>query len=73
MCVSKVEINVGSGVCRMRQNSSERNHVATGGKENPLKVWDLQRPDTPIFTAKNVSDMYTHTLSLYESFSCLCD
>ncbi|XP_058267183.1 WD repeat-containing protein 74 isoform X2 [Hemibagrus wyckioides] len=51
-----VEINVGSGVCRMRQNSSERHHVATGGKENPLKVWDLQRPDTPIFTAKNVAN-----------------
>ncbi|KAM9456077.1 WD repeat-containing protein 74 isoform 2-T2 [Clarias gariepinus] len=51
-----VEINVGSGVCRMRQNLSERHHVATGGKENPLKVWDLQRPDTPIFTAKNVAN-----------------
>ncbi|XP_017344467.1 WD repeat-containing protein 74 isoform X2 [Ictalurus punctatus] len=51
-----VEINVGSGVCRMRQNPSERHHVATGGKENPLKVWDLQRPDTPIFTAKNVAN-----------------
>ncbi|XP_027014517.1 WD repeat-containing protein 74 isoform X2 [Tachysurus fulvidraco] len=51
-----VEINVGSGVCRMRQNQLERHHVATGGKENPLKVWDLQRPDTPIFTAKNVAN-----------------
>ncbi|KAB5543158.1 hypothetical protein PHYPO_G00076000 [Pangasianodon hypophthalmus] len=51
-----VEINVGSGVCRMRQNPSERHRVATGGKENPLKVWDLQRPDTPVFTAKNVAN-----------------
>ncbi|XP_060752403.1 WD repeat-containing protein 74 isoform X2 [Tachysurus vachellii] len=51
-----VEINVGSGVCRMRQNQLERHHVATGGKENPLKVWDLQRPDAPIFTAKNVAN-----------------
>lgn len=38
----------------MRQNQSQRHHVATGGKENPLKVWDLEKPDKPIFTAKNV-------------------
>lgn len=49
-----VEINAGSSVCRMKQNTSQRHHVATGGKETPLKVWDLERPDTPIFTAKNV-------------------
>lgn len=30
--------------------------MATGGKENPLKVWDLDRPDKPIFTAKNVKN-----------------
>ncbi|XP_076875657.1 WD repeat-containing protein 74 [Brachyhypopomus gauderio] len=51
-----VEINVGAEVCKMRQNPSQRHHVATGGKENPLKVWDLQRPDKPIFTAKNVAN-----------------
>ncbi|XP_036451298.1 WD repeat-containing protein 74 isoform X1 [Colossoma macropomum] len=50
------EINVGGGVCRMRQNPSQRHRVATGGKENPLKVWDLERPDKPIFTAKNVAN-----------------
>ncbi|KAJ8384595.1 hypothetical protein AAFF_G00200320 [Aldrovandia affinis] len=49
-----VEINAGNSVCRMRQNASQRHQVATGGKETPLKVWDLERPDTPIFTAKNV-------------------
>ncbi|KAJ8276576.1 hypothetical protein COCON_G00083280 [Conger conger] len=49
-----VEINAGSSVCRMRQNTAQRHHMATGGKENPLKVWDLERPDTPIFSAKNV-------------------
>ncbi|XP_017542249.1 WD repeat-containing protein 74 [Pygocentrus nattereri] len=51
-----VEINVGGEVCRMRQNPSQRHRVATGGKENPLKVWDLERPDKPIFTAKNVAN-----------------
>ncbi|RXN06885.1 WD repeat-containing 74-like protein [Labeo rohita] len=50
-----VEVNVGNEICRMRQNPSQRHHVATGGKENPLKVWDLERPDKPIFTAKNVA------------------
>ncbi|XP_048854051.1 WD repeat-containing protein 74 [Brienomyrus brachyistius] len=49
-----VEINAGRSVCRMRQNASQRHHVATGGKENGLKVWDLERPDVPVFTAKNV-------------------
>ncbi|XP_056323085.1 WD repeat-containing protein 74 [Danio aesculapii] len=50
-----VEVNVGKDICRMRQNQSQRHHVATGGKENPLKVWDLEKPDKPIFTAKNVA------------------
>ncbi|XP_051971421.1 WD repeat-containing protein 74-like [Xyrauchen texanus] len=50
-----VEVNVGNGICRMRQNPSQRRHVATGGKENTLKVWDLERPDKPVFTAKNVA------------------
>ncbi|XP_023650867.2 WD repeat-containing protein 74 [Paramormyrops kingsleyae] len=49
-----VEINAGRSVCRMRQNALQRHHVATGGKENGLKVWDLERPDVPVFTAKNV-------------------
>ncbi|KAL0994077.1 hypothetical protein UPYG_G00117500 [Umbra pygmaea] len=51
-----VEINAGQNVCRMRQNPSQCNRVATGGKENGLKVWDLERPETPIFTAKRVRD-----------------
>uniref|UniRef100_A0A6Q2YRJ5 WD repeat-containing protein 74 n=1 Tax=Esox lucius TaxID=8010 RepID=A0A6Q2YRJ5_ESOLU len=49
-----VEINAGKNVSRMRQNPSQCNQVATGGKENGLKVWDLERPETPIFTSKNV-------------------
>ncbi len=28
--------------------------VATGGKENDLKIWDGNRPGTPVFQAKNV-------------------
>ncbi|XP_069036492.1 WD repeat-containing protein 74 [Lepisosteus oculatus] len=49
-----VEVSVGRDVCRMRQSSEQRHRVATGGKENLLKVWDLERPEAPIFSAKNV-------------------
>ncbi|KAJ7307579.1 hypothetical protein JRQ81_009606 [Phrynocephalus forsythii] len=49
-----VEIQVGPGVCRMRQNPEHPQRIATGGKENCLKVWDLHRPEEPIFRAKNV-------------------
>uniref|UniRef100_A0A8C5RFS7 WD repeat-containing protein 74 n=1 Tax=Laticauda laticaudata TaxID=8630 RepID=A0A8C5RFS7_LATLA len=49
-----VEIQVGPGVCRMRQNSQQRHRIATGGKENCLKIWDLHQPQEPVFRAKNV-------------------
>uniref|UniRef100_T1J0T6 WD repeat-containing protein 74 n=1 Tax=Strigamia maritima TaxID=126957 RepID=T1J0T6_STRMM len=38
----------------MRHNVNDTNFVATGGKENPLKIWDLNKLETPIFKAKNV-------------------
>ncbi|ETE58092.1 WD repeat-containing protein 74, partial [Ophiophagus hannah] len=50
----QVEIQVGPGVCRMRQNSQQRHRIATGGKENCLKIWDLHQPQEPVFRAKNV-------------------
>ncbi|XP_029470689.1 WD repeat-containing protein 74 isoform X2 [Rhinatrema bivittatum] len=48
------EINAGPNIAKMRQNPEMRHCIGTGGKENDLKVWDLQRPDEPIFKAKNV-------------------
>uniref|UniRef100_V9KY75 WD repeat-containing protein 74 n=1 Tax=Callorhinchus milii TaxID=7868 RepID=V9KY75_CALMI len=51
---NNVEVEVGRDVMRMRQNPESPQRVATGGKENELKVWDLQRPEDPIFRAKNV-------------------
>ncbi|XP_077397135.1 WD repeat-containing protein 74 [Festucalex cinctus] len=48
------EIRVGSDVARMRQNPEHRHKVATGGKDNCLKVWDLENPEKPVFTAKNL-------------------
>ncbi|KAL7978167.1 hypothetical protein Chor_005154 [Crotalus horridus] len=49
-----VEIQVGPSVCRMRQSSEQPHRIATGGKENCLKIWDLHQPQEPIFRAKNV-------------------
>ncbi|XP_029026841.1 WD repeat-containing protein 74 [Betta splendens] len=51
-----MELNAGKNVCRMRQNPVHRHKVATGGKENGLKMWDLERPEKPVFTAKNLRD-----------------
>ena len=40
----------------MAVTDSPDSRVATGGRENPLKLWDTsQLSHTPIFTAKNVS------------------
>lgn len=49
------ELDAGKNVSRMRQSPVHRQKVATGGKENGLKIWDLQRPE-PVFTAKNLRD-----------------
>ncbi|KAM3875060.1 WD repeat-containing protein 74 [Diretmus argenteus] len=49
-----LELDAGPSVSRMRQSPVDRRKVATGGKENGLKIWDLERPDKPIFTAKNL-------------------
>ena len=57
--MQRLEVNVGENVCRMRQNPHQRHLVATGGKENDLKVWDLTNPSTPTFKAKNVSILHT--------------
>ncbi|XP_070577591.1 WD repeat-containing protein 74-like [Ptychodera flava] len=49
-----IEINVGENICKMRQNPDKKNLLATGGKENDLKIWDLENYSEPIFKAKNV-------------------
>ncbi|XP_063958672.1 WD repeat-containing protein 74-like [Lytechinus pictus] len=48
------EIKAGANLSRMRQNPHRRQCIATGGKENDLKVWDLEHSAEPIFKAKNV-------------------
>ncbi|CAI8048464.1 WD repeat-containing protein 74 [Geodia barretti] len=51
----KWEREVGKETCCMAVTDSPDSRVATGGRENPLKLWDTsQLSHTPIFTAKNV-------------------
>ncbi|KAK1899926.1 WD repeat-containing protein 74 [Dissostichus eleginoides] len=51
------EVITGKNVSRMRQNPAQRNKMATGGKENGLKIWDLENPkNPPVFSAKNLKD-----------------
>eukprot|EP00095_Tigriopus_kingsejongensis_P011279 maker-scaffold14_size734282-snap-gene-1.24 protein:Tk11279 transcript:maker-scaffold14_size734282-snap-gene-1.24-mRNA-1 annotation:"wd repeat-containing protein 74" len=40
---------------QMRNHPVERHMMATGGRENDLQVWDLNRPETPVFRARNVA------------------
>ncbi|EEC09555.1 WD-repeat protein, putative [Ixodes scapularis] len=56
-----VEASVGSDVFRMRQHPQKQGLVATGGKENDLKLWDLENMQKPVFQAKNVrTDSWDH-------------
>lgn len=50
----KSEINAGKDVFAFEQNPIQKNIFATGGKENELKVWDIELTDKPKFMAKNV-------------------
>ncbi|XP_030008081.1 WD repeat-containing protein 74 [Sphaeramia orbicularis] len=50
------ELHAGKNVSRMRQSPVHRHKVGTGGKENGLKIWDLEKPEQPVFTAKNLRD-----------------
>lgn len=51
---TSIEQNVGSDVWKMKQNQQDLNMVATGGKENDLKIWDLNKLGESVFKAKNV-------------------
>lgn len=51
---SHTDVKVGSPLSAVRQNPLCASQVGTGGRKNDLKVWDLNRPEEPIFRAKNV-------------------
>ena len=50
----KIGRNVGANVARMRANPESPLQVATGGRENDLKLWDGNNLEEPVFEAKNV-------------------
>ena len=51
----KVRIQCGENVSFMKADPHHRTHVAVGGKENAVKLYDLERHDAgPVFQAKNV-------------------
>lgn len=47
------ELKAGSNLTVMTAKADQEGIFATGGKENPLKVWDIETENI-IFTAKNV-------------------
>ncbi|XP_071108470.1 WD repeat-containing protein 74-like [Haliotis cracherodii] len=51
-----IEIEAGKDLFCMEQKPQTPNIIATGGKENELKLWDLQKHSEPIFKAKNVKN-----------------
>lgn len=46
-------LNAGPDLCTMRQHSIDKHIVATGGKENKLKLFDIEKQQS-IFEEKNV-------------------
>ena len=52
--VSLDALTTGERLCRMRQSPADSAVLATGGEENDLQLWDLNRPEQPVFKAKNV-------------------
>ena len=51
----QVEISMDKATSCMQASKSCHLQVATGGKENDLKVWDGNKPEKPVFQAKNVN------------------
>ena len=49
------EFSCGSDIFSIRKNPYNKNLMATGGKENDLKIWNLDKNEA-IFKAKNVAD-----------------
>ncbi|CAF0810677.1 unnamed protein product [Brachionus calyciflorus] len=49
------EFKCGNDLYAIKKNKFNSELIATGGKENDLKIWNLSKSE-PIFKAKNVSD-----------------
>lgn len=49
------EFKCGSDIFVLKKNPFNPNQIATGGKENDLKIWNLDKKEA-VFKAKNVAD-----------------
>ncbi|KAJ8044460.1 WD repeat-containing protein 74 [Holothuria leucospilota] len=54
---AKQELELGPNLKKMKHNKQDKNIIAAGGKENDLKVYDLEKPGKPLFQAKNVREI----------------
>jgi len=72
LSLCQLEIAAGNNVCCMRNNPQQRHLVATGGNENTVKLWSLERPMSPMFTAKNVcKKLIFECICIYVLTNCL--
>lgn len=63
---AQIKFEVGRQVYKMRQNPQYTSKIATGGKENDLKIWDIENVEKPVFKAKNVAnDFLDHRVPVW--------
>jgi hypothetical protein len=58
----KESFSVGENLYSLKQSKTDPSRIATGGKENDLKIWDINRPQSAIFKAKNVRIFFIHSI-----------
>ncbi|GAB1608520.1 WD repeat-containing protein 74-like [Argonauta hians] len=51
-----LKISAGLDMKCAQQDPVNTHLIASGGKENPLKLWDVNSPTSPVFVSKNVSE-----------------
>ena len=62
MSFLQIDVQVGNSISRMRHNPYQTHQIGTGGKENDLKIWDLNSPNEAVFNAKNVNIALTNSI-----------
>ncbi|XP_065176356.1 WD repeat-containing protein 74-like [Sycon ciliatum] len=53
-CEVTSTVSTGSSLSCIHSDISQRHEVATGGKESNVKLWDAERMENPVFSAKNL-------------------
>ncbi|CAI9724885.1 repeat-containing 74-like [Octopus vulgaris] len=51
-----LKMSGGVDLACVQQDPVQTHLIASGGNENPLKLWDINSPTSPIFVSKNVSE-----------------